>query len=63
MAYLANALKGNRPGLLIGGDISHATGIGEREGALALVDAHLSPGATLDADRGYDVQDFVQQLR
>jgi transposase len=63
LAYLANALMENRHGLLIGVDIRHATGTGEREGALALVDAHLSPGATLGADRGYDVQDFVEQLR
>jgi transposase len=63
LAYLANALMENRHGLLIGVDVRHATGIGEREGALALVDAHLSPGATLGADRGYDVQDFVEQLR
>lgn len=33
-----------------------------REGALALVDAHLACGATLGADKGYDVQDFVEQL-
>jgi transposase len=63
LAYLANALMENRHGLLVGVDIRHATGTGEREGALALVDAHLSPGATLGADRGYDVQDFVEQLR
>jgi transposase len=63
LAYLANALMENRHGLLIGVDIRHATGTGEREGALALVDAHLSPGSTLGADRGYDVQDFVEQLR
>jgi transposase len=63
LAYLANALMENRHGLLIGVDVRHATGTGEREGALALVDAHLSPGSTLGADRGYDVQDFVEQLR
>ncbi|GAB2562270.1 hypothetical protein GCM10027066_02090 [Dyella jejuensis] len=41
LAYSANALMENRHGLLIGVDIRHATGTGEREGALALVDAHL----------------------
>lgn len=52
----------NRHGLLVGVGVRHATGTGEREGALALVDAHLSSGATLGADKGYDVRDFVEQL-
>lgn len=41
----------------------HATGTGERDGALALVDAHLSSGATLGADKGYDVHAFVADLK
>ena len=53
----------NRNGLLIGVDVRHASGTGERDGALALCDAHLHRGATLGADKGYDVQDFVEQLR
>ena len=62
LAYLANALMENRNGLLVGVDVRHATGTGERDGALALVDAHLAAGATLGADKGYDVADFVEQL-
>jgi transposase len=62
LAYLANALMENRNGLLVGVDVRHATGMGERDGALALVEAHLSAGATLGADKGYDVQDFVEPL-
>jgi len=62
LAYLANTLMENRHGLLVGVDVRHASGTGERDGALALVDAHLAAGATLGADKGYDVQDFVQQL-
>lgn len=63
LAYLANTLMENRHGLLVGVDVRHASGTGERDGALALVDAHLSRGATLGADKGYDVRDFVDQLR
>ncbi|WP_412731039.1 IS5 family transposase [Dyella aluminiiresistens] len=63
LAYLANALMENRHGLLVGVDVRHATGTGERDGALALVDAHLHRGATLGADKGYDVRDFVGQLK
>ena len=62
LAYLANALMENRNGLLVGVDVRHATGTGEREGALALVHAHVMCGATLGADKGYDVKDFVEQL-
>lgn len=63
LSYLANALMENRNGLLVGIDVRHASGTGERDGALALADACLSPGATLGADRGYDVHDFVAQLQ
>ena len=62
LCYLANTLMENRNGLLIGIDVRHASGTGERDGALDLVDAHLYPGATLGADKGYDVHDFVEQL-
>lgn len=47
LSYLANALMENRNGLVIGADVRHATGTGERDGALALVDEHLYTGATL----------------
>jgi transposase len=63
LSYLANALMENRNGLLVGIDVRHATGTGERDGALALVDTHLAVGATLGADKGYDTHDFVAQLK
>ena len=62
-ARLANALMENRNGLLVGVDVRHATGTGERVGALALADAHLHRGATMGADKGYDVHDLVDQLK
>jgi transposase len=63
LSYLANALMENRNGLLVGIDVRVATGTGERDGALALADAHLKAGATLGADKGYDVHEFVEQLK
>ena len=63
LSYLANALMENRHGLFIGIDVRHATGTGERDGALALVDAHLRRGSTLGADKGYDTFDFVAALK
>jgi transposase len=56
LSYLANALMENRNGLLVGVDVRHATGTGQRDGALALVDASLKPGTALCADKGYDTR-------
>lgn len=63
LSYQANALMENRNGLLVGVDVRHASGTAERDGALALVDAHLRPGATLGADKGYDTHGFVAELQ
>lgn len=63
LSYLANTLMENRNGLLIGVDVRHATGTGERDGALDLVDDHLKEGDTLGADKGYDVEAFVEELK
>jgi transposase len=63
LSYLVNSLMENRHGLIVGIDVRHATGTAEREGALALVDAHVSRGSTLGADKGYDTQDFVAALK
>jgi len=62
LSYLANTLMENRNGLIVGVDVRPATGTAERDGALALVDGHLGRGATLGADKGYDVREFVNQL-
>ncbi len=53
----------NRHGLVIGVDVRHASGTGERDGALDLLTAAgVLRGATLGADKGYDTQDFVAAL-
>jgi transposase len=63
LSYLANSLMENRHGLVIGVDIRHASGTGERDGALDLLDAEgVRQGATLGADKGYDTHDFVEAL-
>jgi transposase len=64
LSFLANTLMKNRNGLIVGVDMRRATGTGERDGALALVDeAKLKPGSTLAADKGNDTQDFVAELQ
>jgi transposase len=65
LSYLANALMENRNGLIVDLRIETATGYGEREGALALLDEHVTgrEGVTLGADAGYDVASFVEGVR
>jgi len=65
LSYLANALMENRNGLVVDLRIDTATGTGEREGALALLDEHVEgrEGVTLGGDAGYDVASFVEAVR
>ena len=63
LSYLVNSLMENRNGLIVGIDVRHASGTGERDGALDLIDRHLERGDTLGADKGYDTHDFVAALK
>jgi len=65
LSYLANALMENRNGLIVDLRVDPATGYGEREGALAMLDEHVAgrEGTTLGADAGYDVESFVEAVR
>ena len=73
LCYMGHALMENRNGLAVAGTVTHAAGTAEREAALALIDrprrrhAHgaIRRGGrvTLGADRGYDVEAFVHDLR
>lgn len=62
LAYLGHALMENRNGLAVAGMVTHATGTAEREAASEL-SADLAEGATLGADKGYDVEAFVEELK
>jgi transposase len=62
--YIGHALMENRYGLVVGGGISQATGTAERETALALIDGRrCGRRITLGADKAYDVEQFVHDLR
>ncbi len=63
LSYIGHALMENRHGLLVGVKVTKATGTAEREAALDLVEEHLKRGSSLGADKGYDVDAFVQDLR
>ena len=52
----------NRHGLVVDTCVSQATGIAERETAVAMA-TNLRPGATVGADKGYDTRGFVAALR
>ena len=55
----------NRNGLIVGAVTTRASGHAERLAALALIEPHADrpQPVTLGADKGYDVGDFVMELR
>lgn len=54
----------NRNGLVVDVEVTQAKGTAEREAAQAMVKRTIhKPGATLGADKNYDTQDFVANLR
>ena len=65
LCFMGHALMENRSGLLVGACLTRADGHAERVAALALIEPYADrPCAiTLGADKGYDAQDFVNELR
>jgi transposase len=65
LCFMAHALMENRSGLLVGTCLTRADGHAERVAALALIEPHADrPRAiTLGTDKGYDAEDFVNELR
>jgi transposase len=64
LAYLGHLLMENRHGLVVDADVTQATGAAEREAAVNLVHAlGGSQRITLGADKDYDTQGFVEDLR
>ena len=64
LCYLGHALMENRSGLVVDVEITHATGTAEREAATAMIKRTVKKsGATVGADKGYDVGSFVTGIR
>jgi transposase len=64
MCYMGHVLMDNRHGLAIAGEATIASGRGEREAALALLEPRAGHSRlTLGADKGYDIPAFVAALR
>ncbi len=70
LCFMGHALMENRNGLVVGGGVSMASGTAERDAALDLIDKHRPVASqrgqrriTLGGDKGFDVADFVENLR
>ena len=65
LSFMGHALMENRNGLIIDGCVTQANGQAERTAALAMIEKHADrPNRiTLGADKGYDAEDFVNELR
>lgn len=65
LCFIGHALMENRSGLLVDGCVTPADGHAERVAALHMIEprADRPPAITLGADKGYDAEDFVNELR
>ena len=62
--YLGHVLMENRHGLAVQTELTPATGTAEREAAVTMITAQApAGGVTLGADKNYDTQGCVAQLR
>jgi len=65
LCFMGHALMENRNGLVVEACLTRADGHAERVAALAMIEPRADrPGRiTLGADKGYDAEDFVNELR
>ena len=65
LCYQGHALMENRGGLVVSAVVSHADGFGERNAALAMLDAMPTTTSrrSVGADKAYDTADFVDGCR
>ena len=65
LCFMGHALMENRHGLVVDACLTHADGHAERIAALHMIEPHAERTGriTLGADKGYDVEDFVNELR
>ena len=65
LCFIAHGLMENRSGLLVDACLTQADGHGERVAALAMIEPRAERACciTLGADKAYDAEDFVNELR
>ena len=65
LCFMGHTLMENRSGLIVAAELTLASGTAEREAALGMIDRRR-PGSrriTLGGDKGFDVWDFIGDLR
>lgn len=63
LCFAGHALTENRNGLVVDAMLTEATGKSERAAALAMLRRVSASRVTLGADKGYDMQAFIAQVR
>ena len=64
LRYMTHALAENRTGLIVDVQSTQANGRAEWEAAETMIARTVTrPGATIGADRGYDVPEFVEMIK
>jgi len=65
LCFMGHLLMENRNGLIVDGCVTEANGHAERTAALAMIEkrADRPRRVTLGADKGYDAEDFANELR
>jgi transposase len=65
LCFMGHGLMENRSGLMVRACLTRADGHAERTAALAMIEPHADRPrpVTLGADKGYDAEDFVNELR
>jgi transposase len=65
LCFMGHALMENRNGLVVDACLTQANGHAERIAALHMIEPHADQPRpiTLGADKGYDAEDFVNELR
>ena len=65
LCFMGHLLMENRNGLIVDGCVTEASGQAERTAALAMIEkrADRPNRITLGADKGYDAEDFANELR
>lgn len=66
LCFMGHALMENRSGLVVGAELTRATGTAERIAALAMLEGVAREDGrrvTVGADKGYDTADFVMEVR
>ncbi len=64
LCHMGHVLMENRNGLIVDAQTTTATGTAEREAAIAMIESlPAGPRITLGADKAYDTQGFVAEVR